>query len=88
MDLGGDRHLSEEGAVPGQQGNAAVTALDVFYNVEDLLPLRLPGHPTDVQDGRHMLLPEQRGRGDEEEVSLCIFTEPKQRKHAEMKQKG
>lgn len=59
-DLGCDRHLGEDGAVPRQpvQTAAAVdAALDVFNDVEDLLTLRLPGHSPDVQDGRHVLLP-------------------------------
>lgn len=63
MDLGGDGHLREEGAVPrqpGQTATAALAALDVFNNVEDLLTLRLPSHPPDVQNGRHVLLPEHR----------------------------
>lgn len=65
VDLGGDRHLGEEGAVPGQPDQssataAAVAALDVFDDVEDLLTLRLPSHPSDVQDGWHVLLPEHR----------------------------
>ena len=57
MDLRGDRDLGEEGAVPGQGGGAA---LHVRHDVEDLLPLRLPRQPPDVQDGRHVLLPEDR----------------------------
>lgn len=57
MDLGGDRNLGEQGSVPRQRAGTAVRALDVFDDVEDLLTLRLSGHPADVQDGRHVLLP-------------------------------
>lgn len=60
MDLGGDGHLGEKGPVPRDRRWTTVTALDVFDDVEDLLTLPLPGRPPDVQDGRHMLLPEQR----------------------------
>lgn len=63
VDLRGDGHLGEEGAVPGQAGRAAaVTALDVFDDVEDLLTLRLTSHSPDVQNGRHVLLPVHRER--------------------------
>lgn len=56
VDLGGDGHLGEEGVVSWQPGQsaaaaAAVAALDVFNNVEDLLPLRLTRHSSDVQNG-------------------------------------
>lgn len=77
MDLGRDRHLREEGAVPGQPGRAAaVAALDVFDDVEDLLPLHLPSHPPDVQDGRHMLLPEWRQKVSQKTVELVVPEEP------------
>lgn len=54
VDLGGDRHLGEEGAVTRQSGQSsvdAVAALDVFDDVEDLLTLCLSGCPADVQNG-------------------------------------
>lgn len=72
--LGGDRHLGEKGAVPRQPGQsssaAAVAALDVFDDVEDLLTFRLSRHPPDVQNGRHVLLPEHR-EDETREESNC-----------------
>lgn len=75
VDLGGDRHLREEGAIPGQASQPAaapttIAALDVFDDVEDLLTLRLPSHPPDVQNGRHVLLPETQ-RGGEGMQAAC-----------------
>lgn len=68
VDLRRDGHLGEEGVVsrqPCQTSIAtAVAALNVFNNVEDLLPLGLTRHSTDVQDGRHVLLPERKGTGE------------------------
>lgn len=65
VDLRSDGHLGEEGVTPGHPGQgastAALAALQVFNNVEDLLPLRLTSHSTDVQNGWHMLLPEHKG---------------------------
>lgn len=58
--LGCDGHLGEEGAVAGQP-RQGVTVLNVLHDVQDLLALRLPSHPADVQDGRHMFLPANRG---------------------------
>lgn len=81
MDLRGDWHLGEEGAVPGQPGQssttaATVAALDVFDDVEDLLTLRLPSHPSDVQDGRHVLLPENTEKRERTGgVTPRVFTE-------------
>lgn len=65
VDLRGHRDLGEEGAIswqPGQTSIAtAVAALDVSNDVEDLLTFCLTSHSTDVQDGRHVLLPERKG---------------------------
>lgn len=61
VDLGGDGHLGEEDAISGQPAQspvAAIAALDVSNHIEDLLAFRLTSHSTDVQDGRHVLLPE------------------------------
>lgn len=65
VELRGDGHLGEERAVPRQPAQAsvaaAVAALNVLHNVEDLLALRLASHSADVQNGRHVLLPEHKG---------------------------
>ena len=50
MHLGGDGDLGEQGAVAGQS-RQRIAVLDVLDDVEDLLTLRLPGHPSDVQHG-------------------------------------
>lgn len=56
VDLGGHRDLGEEGPVAGEL-REAVAVLNVLDDVQDLLPLRLPRHPADVEDGRYVLLP-------------------------------
>lgn len=65
VDLRSDGHLGEEGVISRQPRQpsiaAAVAALDVFDNVEDLLPFGLSRHSTDVQNGWHMLLPVHKG---------------------------
>lgn len=68
-----DRHLGKDGAVPGQstQGAGAVgavfaAAFDVLDHVEDLLALRLPQRPSEVQDGRYVFLPVE---GERENMS-------------------
>lgn len=59
--LRGNGNVWEEGAVPTHQRAAA---LKVFNDVEDLLALGLPHHPSYVQQGGDVLLPV--GRKDEE----------------------
>jgi len=44
--LRGDGDVREEGAIPAHQGAAA---LKVFDDVEDLLALSLPHHPSYIQ---------------------------------------
>lgn len=55
VDLRSDGHLGEQGVISGQPGQTSVTtavaALNVFDNVEDLLPFCLTRHSTDVQNG-------------------------------------
>lgn len=68
MDFGCDRDFSEQASVSGEAGQAAATvALNVFDDVQDLLTLHLTSHATNVQNGRHMLLPAQ-----SEDVSLAL----------------
>lgn len=77
MHLGRDGDVGKEGVVPAHE-NAAT--FKVFDNVEDLLALRLPHHPTYVQQGGDMLLPVGRRGCREEEahkgVSGCQFFLP------------
>lgn len=54
MHLRGDGDVRKEGVVPAHEGTAA---FKVFDDVEDLLALRLPHHPTYIQQGGDMLLP-------------------------------
>lgn len=61
MHLRGDGDVGEDGMVPAQEGT---TAFKVFDNVEDLLALCLPHHPSYVQQSRNVLLPV--GRKEEE----------------------
>lgn len=49
------RHVCKQCTVSRQLGEA-VTVLDVFHDVQDLLSLGLPSHSPDIQDGRYMLL--------------------------------
>lgn len=50
------RHVCKQSTISRKLGEA-VAVLDVFHNVKDLLPLCLPSHSPDIQDGRYMLLP-------------------------------
>lgn len=50
----GDGDVGKKGMVPTYRGGAA---LKVFDDVKDLLALRLPHHPTYVQQGGDMLFP-------------------------------
>lgn len=52
--LRGDGDVGKEGVVPAHEG---IAAFKVFDNVEDLLALRLPHHPPNVQQGGDVLLP-------------------------------
>lgn len=54
MHLGRNGDVREEGMVPAHE-NAAT--FKVFDNVKNLLALRLPHHPTNIQQGGDMLLP-------------------------------
>lgn len=71
MHLGRSGDVRKEGVVPAHE-NAA--AFKVFDDVKDLLALRLPRHPTNVQQGGDMFLPVGKKRQKEEEhkgVSGC-----------------
>lgn len=52
--LWGDGDVGKEGVVPAHEGAAA---FKVFDDVEDLLALRLPHHPSYVEQGGDVLLP-------------------------------
>lgn len=55
--LRGDRDVRKEGVVTAHEGTSALKVSD---DVEDLLALRLPHHPPNVQQGGDVLLPVQR----------------------------
>lgn len=57
MHLRGDGDVGKEGLVPAHEDT---TAFKVFDDVEDLLALCLPHHPSYVQQSRDVLLPVRR----------------------------
>lgn len=54
MHLRRDGDVGKEGVVPAHEN---AVAFKVFDDVEDLLALRLPHHPANVQQGGDVLLP-------------------------------
>lgn len=51
-----DGHLGEERVIP-RQLSQAVARLHVLHDVQDLLPLQVSSHPSNVEKGRDVLPP-------------------------------